>query len=138
MPSGASQGLVQLAPLPFICRIHLQLATGPVVMLHAVALPRKLSGSFVRLIYFLTLYLSMCVFFNHALADVRLTDAGIECRYCKSIALLSRYSPMFQTMPGVVNGLKRKWVKQHVETVLFLVVPHLHHNVHGISESKCG
>ena len=36
LPSGASRGLVQLAPLPLFCRIHLQLATGPVVLLHAV------------------------------------------------------------------------------------------------------
>ena len=35
LPSGASQGLVQLAPLPFFCQIHLQLAMVPVVMLHA-------------------------------------------------------------------------------------------------------
>ena len=35
LPSGASQGLVQLAPLPFLYQIHLQIATGPVVMLHA-------------------------------------------------------------------------------------------------------
>ena len=35
LPSGASQGLIQLAPLPFFCWIHLQLASGPVVILHA-------------------------------------------------------------------------------------------------------
>ena len=35
LPSRASQGFVQLAPLPFFCQNHSQLATGPVVMLHA-------------------------------------------------------------------------------------------------------
>ena len=34
--SGVSQGSAfQLAPLPFLCQIHLQLAIGQVVMLHA-------------------------------------------------------------------------------------------------------